>query len=64
MWKRLKILNEVCPCVSAVVTDGMSLLSAIALDNHLSTVSINILIKQETSDQPDRETCALQCHYL
>ena len=27
-------------------------------------VSINILIKPETSDQPDRETCALQCHYL
>ena len=28
------------------------------------TVSLLKCVKPETSDQPDRETCALKCHYL
>ena len=31
-----------------------------AVQNHGQSVSL----KPETSDQPDRETCALKCHYL
>ena len=27
------------------------------------TVSLLKCVKPETSDQPDRETCALKCHY-